>query len=248
MALIPAARAGRVAYHPGSGGLAAVMREEVAVGSGVLFRQYFDGGEEVAQTGALNFVGLLVDIAFGDEDQAVPPGKLAEGRFNAGEELDFGGGDGLGEGDDAGVVLVAEFGGGGRIAELLETGDERAAKTLEAVAVLGDGGALAEVEVLADLFAGVNAMVKVGDERGDGALEVDVVLPERIVGVKQKGLAPQGLASEAGQYDGGSNRIHGFDCIGRSCAWLAMIRSALCRCRSRSRAADLTKSGPGLSC
>ena len=32
-------------------------------------------------------------------------------------------------------------------------------------------------------------MVEVGDERGDGALEVDVVLPESVVGVEEEGLA-----------------------------------------------------------
>jgi hypothetical protein len=35
----------------------------------------------------------------------------------------------------------------------------------------------------------VGAVVKVGDERGDGLLEVDVVLPQRVVGVEEKGLS-----------------------------------------------------------
>ena len=40
-----------------------------------------------------------------------------------------------------------------------------------------DSGVLNLVEVAADLFGGVDAMVEVGDEAGDRALEVDVVLP-----------------------------------------------------------------------
>ncbi len=36
---------------------------------------------------------------------------------------------------------------------------------------------LAVVEMFANLFGGEGAVVEVGDERGDGALEVDVVLP-----------------------------------------------------------------------
>jgi hypothetical protein len=45
------------------------------------------------------------------------------------------------------------------------------------------------VEMVADLFGRVNAMIEVGDERGDGALEVDIVLPQRIVCVKEQSLA-----------------------------------------------------------
>jgi hypothetical protein len=38
----------------------------------------------------------------------------------------------------------------------------------------------------------VNAVVEVGDEAGDGALEVDVVLPEGVVGVDEQGLGDRG--------------------------------------------------------
>jgi hypothetical protein len=43
--------------------------------------------------------------------------------------------------------------------------------------------------VLADLFARVNTVIEIGDERGNRPLKVDIVLPERVVGVNQKGLA-----------------------------------------------------------
>ena len=66
----------------------------------------------------------------------------------------------------------------------------------------GDGGALAEVEVFADLFGGVDAVVEVGDEGGDGALEVDVVLPQGVVGVEE-----QGLAGGAPRYGGGRSLL-----------------------------------------
>jgi hypothetical protein len=32
-------------------------------------------------------------------------------------------------------------------------------------------------------------MIEIADEAGDSALEVDVVLPQRVVGVDEKGLA-----------------------------------------------------------
>ncbi len=65
----------------------------------------------------------------------------------------------------------------GASAELLETVDERTAEAAEPVAVSLDGGVLAVVEMLANLLGGEGTVVEIGDERCDGALEVDVVLP-----------------------------------------------------------------------
>jgi hypothetical protein len=38
-------------------------------------------------------------------------------------------------------------------------------------------------------------MIQKGDEMRDGALEVDVIFPERVVGVDEQGLAGQALGS-----------------------------------------------------
>jgi hypothetical protein len=62
------------------------------------------------------------------------------------------------------------------------------AKAVEAVSAGLDGGVLDTVEVVADLFVGVDAVVEVGDEGGDGTFEVDVVFPEGVVGVDEEGL------------------------------------------------------------
>jgi len=129
----------------------------------------------------VELVGLLGLIALGDQDEAVAGGEVGEGGGNAGEQLDLLVGDGLGEAGDA-LVLV---GGDGDVSELLEAGDQRLAEAIEAVAVSGDGGVLDAVEVLTYLFGGVDAVVEIGDEAGDGALEVDVVFPEGVVGVDQ---------------------------------------------------------------
>lgn len=51
-----------------------------------------------------------------------------------------------------------------------------------------DGGVLDAIEVAANLFGSVDAVIKVGDEASDGALEVDVVFPEGVVGVDEQGL------------------------------------------------------------
>ena len=48
---------------------------------------------------------------------------------------------------------------------------------------------LTEVQVFPHLFVGVDAMVEKRNERGDGALEVNVVLPQRVVRVEEQRLA-----------------------------------------------------------
>jgi len=74
------------------------------------------------------------------------------------------------------------------VGELLEAGDERTAEALKAITVFGDGCVFAEVEVFADFLVSVDAMIQIGDKGGDCTLEVDVVLPERVIGVEEKGL------------------------------------------------------------
>jgi hypothetical protein len=75
--------------------------------------------------------------------------------------------------------------GEGDVGELLETGDERVAEAMQAVAAGEDGRVLDAVEVATDLLGSVDAVIEIGDEAGNGALEVDVVFPERVVGVDE---------------------------------------------------------------
>ena len=132
----------------------------------------------------MQLVILLDGIAFGDEDEAVTRGELGEGGVDGGEKFDFLLGDGLGEAFDAAVLLFGER----DVGELLEAGDERAAEAVQAIAVGEDGCVFDAIEVAADLLGGVDAVVEVGDEAGDGTLEVDVVLPKGVVGVDEQGL------------------------------------------------------------
>ena len=63
----------------------------------------------------------------------------------------------------------------------------------------GDGGPLSScIQVLANLLRGVNPVVQVRDEGGNRPLEVDVVLPQRIVGVEQQRLPRARAAGESG--------------------------------------------------
>ena len=79
----------------------------------------------------------------------------------------------------------------------------------QAVAAFGDGGPFDAVEVLADLVGGMDVMVEQRDEGGDRGLEVDVVLPEGVVGVDEEGLgggAGLGLALRVSVYGASRQR------------------------------------------
>jgi len=100
------------------------------------------------------------------------------------KELDLLVGDGLGEALDATMF----FGSERLVGELLEAGDERATKAAQAISVGLDGGVFDLVEVAADFFRSMDAMVEIGDEAGDCPLEVDVVLPKGVICVDEQSL------------------------------------------------------------
>ncbi len=96
---------GRVADHPGGGGVEGVAGDELTVGRGVLFREDLHGREEGAEARALQLVGLLFKIALGDHNAAMSLAELGEGGVDLREEVDLRGGDGVCERDDARVVF-----------------------------------------------------------------------------------------------------------------------------------------------
>ena len=69
--------------------------------------------------------------------------------------------------------------------------DESVGKAVEAVPVFDDAFALDIIEHLAHLLGRELVMVEERNETGDGALEVDVVLPESVVGVDEESLGGQ---------------------------------------------------------
>ena len=160
------------------------MSGDGTVGVTVLFCKNFDRGEMGSKAGPLKLVSLLVVVSFSDKDQAMSGGEVGEGGLDGGEKLDLMLGDGLGEAKDALVLFWCDR----SVSELLEAVDERATKTVEPVAVGRDGGVFAVVKMLANLFGRVDAMVEVRDKRSDGTLEVDIVLPQRVVRVDEQRL------------------------------------------------------------
>ena len=65
--------------------MACVTGSEFAVGRLFLFDQDFDGGEKFAQAGAVELVGLLFEVALGDQDAAVALAEVFKGFGYAGE-------------------------------------------------------------------------------------------------------------------------------------------------------------------
>ncbi len=133
---------------------------------------------------AVELAGLFLRVAFGHQDEPVTRGQIRQCLGDAGKKLDLVVGDRIGEAVEAAVLLVGDGGAG----ELFEAIDQRAAEAAKTVTVGSDGGVLAVVQMLANLDWSVDLVVEVGDERGDGALEVDIVLPECVVGVDQESV------------------------------------------------------------
>jgi hypothetical protein len=169
------------------------MGGEGLVGVMIFFVEDFNSGEVRGEARTVEFVGLLLLVSLGDHDEAMAGGEVGEGWGHVGKEFYLLVGDGLGEALDAAVLLLGER----LVGEPFETGDERASEAVEAIAVTEDGVVLDAIEMAANLFGGVDAMVEVGDEAGDCPLEVDVVLPEGVVGVDEEGLA--GRAGDGGE-------------------------------------------------
>ena len=76
-------------------------------------------------------------------------------------------------------------------AQAFEGVDKGMRETVQPIAVLYDAFALYVVEDFAHLLGRELVMIEKRDEVRDGALEVDVVLPERVVGVDEEGLGKQ---------------------------------------------------------
>ena len=180
---------GAVADHP-----AGLRREVVAlhygaIGVGVFFGDDFYGGEVLGEAGALQLTGLLALVSLGHQNDTVARGQVSEGFFYAGEQLNIVLVNNAGKAVDTVDVLVGCGAGG----QALITRNKRPAEAVEPIAVGEDGLVLNGVEVLANFGRGVRFVIEPGDEVGDGTLKVNVVFPERVVGVEKQSLAGREL-------------------------------------------------------
>src|SRR5579864_3137158 len=88
--------------------------------------------------------------------------------------------------------LLVQFGRYGKRAQPLKGVDQGVGEAVQAVAVLDDAFTLDVVEDFAHLLGSEFVMIQERDEPGDGALEVDVVFPEGVVGVDEESLGGHG--------------------------------------------------------
>ena len=178
-----AARA--VADHPGVVLYDFVFVDEEIVSLGIFFADDFDELKKSLEAGALDFRGLLGRLAFCEENQAMAFGEVGERFGNAVENFwrsAF-------EVDDAIVNLGESFALRFVLGEFEIRFFERTAEAANAIAVLANVFALGFVEDVADVCARVAARFNEGDEIFDQIFEEDVVFPERVVGVDEKGVS-----------------------------------------------------------
>jgi hypothetical protein len=178
-----AARA--VADHPALRFYDFVFADEAGVGDGVFFVDDFDGLEKALQAGTLDFCRLLGRFAFREQNQAVALGEIGERFRNSIENFWRG----ALEVYDAVVNFGQRFPLGLMLGELHVGFFKGAPEAAHAVAILPDIFALGFVEDVANVGARETAGFDEGDEILDQFFEEDVVFPERIVGVNEKGIA-----------------------------------------------------------
>src|SRR6202022_786555 len=178
-----AARA--VADHPAVGFYDLVFAHEFAIALRAFFGNNLDELEEALQTGALDLGGLLGGLPFSEENQAMALGQISERFWDAIKNfwrraLEI---------DDACVNLRKHFALGQMLRQFQISFLERAAEAAHSVAILANIFALGFVEDVADVRACEPAGLDKSDEIFDELLEEDIVLPERVVGVDEQGVA-----------------------------------------------------------
>jgi hypothetical protein len=170
-----------------------VTGDDRTISGGIFFGHDFHCGEVTGEAGARQLVSLLGVVALGHEDELVAGAEVGEGFGYLRKQLDFLFPDGAGETANAFDLVFGDRLG----AEALEAVDEGLGEAVEAVTVGEDGFAFNLIKSLTDLSRSVFAMIEKTDEGGNGALEVDVVFPEGVVGIDQEGLAGGKLGHES---------------------------------------------------
>src|ERR1700683_2723900 len=113
----------------------------------------------------------------------MPRAKIFQSLRNLRQELNRMIFDGVSKAGDLGV----QFGSDRLHAKPLKRANERMREAVQAVTMRDDALALRIVEHLAHLLGRKLVVIEKRNKLRDGALEVNVVLPQRVVGVDEKG-------------------------------------------------------------
>src|SRR5581483_76316 len=115
----------------------------------------------------------------------MPLSKILQSFWHAGQDLDRMIGNGMSEAIDFLVQVRRER----NDRQPLEGSCQRMSETVKAVAVSNDALPFDIIEDFANLLGTVFVMIEKGDEPADCPLEIDVVLPERVIGVDEQRLS-----------------------------------------------------------
>ncbi len=177
--------AGTIPNHPSVRFHDVVPVHEIAVGGRIFFGGNLNRVEMNLKPRPLDFGRLLGRFDLSEKNQAMPPGKIGERFEDAvhdiwGCALEF---------CDALMDIFH-----GRALSLVPREPhvsflEGPAEAADAVAMLPDIAALGFVEDVAGIFSRIPEGFEQGQKFLDGLLEVNVVLPERVVGIDQNGFS-----------------------------------------------------------
>jgi len=162
-----------------------VFGDKASVSDCVLFRDDFNRFKKSLQAGALHFGGLFGGFALGEENQAVALCEISERFGNAIQNFGWS----AFEVHDAHVDFRKLFALGLVFGELHVGFFKRTAEAADAVPELANVFSLGFVEYVANVSAGKTVWLDESYEVFDQIFEEDIVLPERIVGVNEEGIA-----------------------------------------------------------
>src|SRR5437879_6441627 len=173
-----------VAHHPAGFGEQIVFRNDLSINSHILLRDDLYRREVLLQTGALDFSSLLRNCALGHQNQVMSLGKIAQRFRDSWNDLDGMLGNGMSKAIDGFVQRRSE-----RLdRQALEGIDQSVSKTVQPIPMLEDALTLDVVQDCKYLLRRLLVMIQERDEVRDRPLEVDIVLPERVVGINEEML------------------------------------------------------------
>ena len=165
-------------------------------------------------------------------------GKFGQGVSDARKQFDLGLRDRVGEGHNA----LMPFGGDGGGRKMLETGHQGLSKALQSIAMSSNCAMLDTVQMLAHLSDGMDPVIQIGDEGTDGAFEVDIVLPQRVVGVEEESLGSLAVRSDfRWSHSPMLNRVGGATTVQRVQPGTVMGEPAVVKSKSRAEALVQTR-------
>ncbi len=181
-----------------------MLTRQPAISPLALLGQNFHSGKPPAQAGALQFVMLFGNVALGHQMQFMAVRQHRQGCCHALQKLNLLLCDGLREALDPAMLLARHR----CVAQLFKALHQRSPEALHSVSMLRDRSSFHGIQVRTNLLRTMNAMVEVVDKGRDGPLKVNIVLPQRVVRVKQQRLTGVGARRKVRVW------IHPPDCSG----------------------------------